>query len=171
MNRAQFLGLISLFIAMACGSDSPPSTQLAGPLPRDSIPAPVSTFAGAPLTGKWLAAPGAGYVNLTIEVTEGSAGRLSGVWSATHSWCGCALTGRLSEEAAPIVQAFASWRSGPVVSLFLTVGSGPFVLHNAWGTFTGKMVDATHMSGTLFYSDGSGYFGDDGIGETVVISR
>ena len=171
MNRAQFFGLISLSVAMACSSASPPLTRPAAPLHHDSVVSPISTFAGAPLTGKWRAAPGAGYLNLTIEVTEGPTGRLSGLWSATHSWCGCALTGRLSEEAAPIVQALASWRTGATVNLFLTVGSGPFVLRNAWGTFTGKMVDATHMSGILFYSDGSGYFGDDGIAEMVVISR
>ena len=77
-----------------------------------------------------------------------------------------AVGGDCAERAGFRIVAFRS-----AVSLFLTLGSGPFVLHNAWGGFSGKMVDATHMSGVLFYSDGSGYFGDDGIAQTVVISR
>jgi hypothetical protein len=171
MTRAAFFGLCALSVAMACRSDSPLHTEPVGPLQHDSVVTPVSTFAGAPLTGKWIAPPAAGFIDLTIEVTEGSGGKLSGVWSATHSWCTCVVSGRLSEEAAPIVHAFASSRVGAAVNLFLTADSGPFVLHNAWGTFVGKMLDANHMSGELFYSDGSGYFGDDGIEETVVISR
>lgn len=174
MNRANFVGLIVLFASVACGSDLTKPVPPAARPPIDSVVPVVPVVpssSGTPLTGTWRAAPGAGYTNLIIDVKEDAFGHLEGSWTATHAWCGCALSGRLSVEGAPVVQAPGSHRAGSAVTLFLTVGSGPFVLGGPWGSFAGNTVDATHMSGTLFYSDGSGYFGDDGVSQTVVLSR
>lgn len=171
MNRAACVGLIALSVSVACKSEVTQPGLRAGPPPIDSVVLGGSTFSGAPLTGKWVAAPGAGYTNLTIDVKEYALGRLEGTWTAEHGWCNCALSGRVSAEGATAVGTLGSFRVGSSVALFLVVGEGPFVLRNAWGTFDGKMVDATHMSGVLFYSDGSGYYGDNGIGGSVVISR
>ena len=163
--------LAGVFAAPGCADLTRPPLEPAGPPSTPATPAPVEPpYAGSPLSGRWVmngAAVGVG--GLAVTVSEGNGGAIEGSWRADFSACPCGTEGVVQAVGVPAVEVDGSRRRDGNVTLFFVRAGRAFARSDPFMTYTGRMTSATRMEGTLYVSDGSGYFGNDGSSQDKVV--